>query len=86
MICNILISSKYNELLKYVETSNKALDKANSKDIQLKDEMIEINKNRKKNMEILEAEKTKLEKNEKIPQKNEEVQHLIKQKKYLKLF
>lgn len=63
----------YNNLMKRSEQVKTAQEKACKKDTETKDEMIEINKARKKNKSLLEAEEKKLEQYEKLPEHNREV-------------
>lgn len=52
---------------------SEAFDKANNKDIQLKETMMQMNTKRKKTKELIVEEKKKLEKLEKVPNESKKV-------------
>ncbi|KAK9877855.1 hypothetical protein WA026_020085 [Henosepilachna vigintioctopunctata] len=64
-------SVKYNTLMKKKSTLKEAFDKASNKDVQLQAEMVQVNKNRKKTMDLLAEEKKKLIQYEGIPSESE---------------
>lgn len=64
---------KYNSLTKRKNHLKEAFEKANNKDVELQTEMVQVNKNRKKTMQLLAEEKKKLEQYERTPAESERV-------------
>ncbi|XP_044758906.1 structural maintenance of chromosomes protein 4 [Coccinella septempunctata] len=64
-------SEKYSSLQKRKNKLKEAFERANNKDVELQAEMVQVNKNRKKTMELLAEEKKKLQQYEKTPEESE---------------